>query len=390
MAKNPVHNWTKEEDQFLIQHYQNQPKEFLMQYIPTVSWVALRNHARKYLGLSRQDRSDHKFWTSEEEDELLAKLKIMSAQETAEYFGVSYDKIIDKVHKMGYSVKEIQGWNWTNEEEIILKQHYEYAPREYLLDLLPKRNWNLITQHAKKHLGLTRYAKDRVYFNYRFFDEWTERSAYIFGFLLADGYVHLTNNSGTINVKVDIRDIDIVYKIAAALSFRGQISQTVRYDNRAQSHSHEVGISLYNRYCTMSLQNKDFTMEDKSHLAHFPSKVPQCYMKHLIRGLIDGDGWVSTKQIHEYNTIIVGLCGTYDVVKTVKDLIPIDISDICISQIKHSPKCFRWNVQGERAFRICEWLYEGADIYLDRKMNEYQAAKEKYAPSLEQSSEDTQ
>lgn len=47
---------------------------------------------------------------------------------------------------------------WTQKEIEILKEHYTYASKEELLELLPKRSWHAIQNKALK-LGLKRRTK---------------------------------------------------------------------------------------------------------------------------------------------------------------------------------------------------------------------------------------
>ena len=391
--KNPEHVWTQEEDNLLTQYYQEWSKESLLAAIPGVSWIALRNHATHKLKLSRQDRTHRKVWSSSEEDQIVSMLKTMSVQKVADYFNVSYDKMEDKIHKMGYKAKDLRSESWTQEEDDILQEHFSYAPISYLKEKLPNRKWNSILQRGRKTFKMDRIAQDKTYLEYRVFDIWNEQTAYIFGFILADGYIKSKDygsDSNILQISVHSRDVDIIYKIAAVLKYRGTISHIVSHGDgiKRKNDTPESSISCSNRWLINQLATKGMTMLDKSNTAVFPASVPQQYIRHLIRGIIDGDGWTSAKQIHDYDTFIVGVCGTYDVVSKIKENLPIDCSDIAIYQMTKT--CFRWNIQGERAFKIAEWLYKDATIYLDRKYNEYCQAKQKYSPSQRRLCEDTQ
>lgn len=393
MNKNPVHEWTKTEDQFLLENYVKATKEFLMQGVPGVSWIALRNHAVKHLGLTRQDRTDRKVWTKEEELELLKKLKQMSVVEAAAYFNVTYDKIIDKVHKMGYKVKDIAGISWTKEEEDILKEHYKSAPKQYILNLIQNHNWNLISQHAKKCLGLTREATDITALDYKAFDCWNEHVAYFLGMIMADGYVSLIKDGGYTNVlslEVSTKDIDIIHKLAAMLHFEGNIQYRTMNVNKDFNNTRTACISIHNKYLVEQIIKKGIPARRKSYVATYPDTIPESMHRHFIRGLIDGDGWVTYKKLsrRSFSAITLGLCGTYELVSSAKLHLPIDCSQNKIFQ--NSINNYSWTIQGKKAFQICEWLYKDATIFLDRKYKAYCQAKQKYAPSSEQSGEDTQ
>ena len=58
--------------------------------------------------------------------------------------------------------------------------------------LLPNRSWCSIVQRGHKALLIDRKVKDVISVNYNFFSsQWNEEIAYIIGFILADGHIHL-------------------------------------------------------------------------------------------------------------------------------------------------------------------------------------------------------
>ena len=401
MAWNIGQEWTQQEIDLLKQHYETDTKENILKLFPNRTWSSIHQYAYRNLQLSRKQFGGAysrngiatKKWNSEEEDIIYNMLSTHTVQQIADFFQVSYSQMEDKIHKMGLSRKGFSGESWTAEEDLILQKHYSFAPKSYLQEQLYNRKWNPILQRGKKVFHLERLARDTTYLEYRVFDEWNEQTAYIFGFILADGYIKSKDYGGEHNIlriSVHSRDVDIIYKIAAVLKYRGNITHFIvdRDKVRMKKDTPESSIAVHNKWLINQLAVKGMTMLDKSNTVVFPANVPNQYIRHLIRGIIDGDGWASAKQIHDHDTFIIGVCGTYDIVSKIKENLPIDCSDIAIYQMTKT--CFRWNIQGGRAFKIAEWLYKDATIYLDRKYNEYCQAKQKYAPSSEQSGEDTQ
>lgn len=319
-----------------------------------------------------------KQWSKEETEELLELAKIMTPAELAIKYSVSRQAIADKLHKQGVSSKLLLGVNWTNEEDQLLQQHFADASKAYLMNIFPSRSWSSIWQRGRKTLGIHRKTQDRVYVDHTCFDHWNEKTAYILGFILADGYIiHNPTYSNSLQIELHEKDINILEKIKKYMDYRGKIF-------RKDTRNPHVAFQCNNVHIIEQLISKGIPAKNKSYVATFPDNVPGQYVKDVCRGLIDGDGW-STFDGKQYK---LGLCGSYQVVSAVKNLFPYDCSSNSIRQ--SSEHCWNFIITGYKAWNIADWLYGTATIFLDRKYNAYINAKQKYAPSLEKSSEDTQ
>lgn len=319
-----------------------------------------------------------KQWSKEETEELISLAKIMTPTELSIKYEVTRQAIADKLRKQGVSSKMLLGVNWTQKEDQLLQQHFADASKAYLMDLFPSRTWSSIWQRGRKTLGIHRRTQDRVYVNHTCFDTWNEYTAYILGFILADGYIiHNSKYSNSLQIELHQKDIDNLEKIATYMDYRGKLL-------KKESRNPHVTLQCNNVHIIEQLIDKGIPLKDKSYVAKFPDKVPEQYLKDVCRGIIDGDGW-STFNGKQY---ILGLCGSYHVVSTVKNLFPYDCSHNSIRQ--GSEHCWNFTITGYKAWNIADWLYGDATIFLDRKYNAYISAKQKYAPSSEQSGEDTQ
>lgn len=299
-----------------------------------------------------------KYWSKEEMLFIKNHIDIMSISDFVNYFNVPKNKIIDKIHKMGLNSKKSRGILWTKEEDLLLRKHFEYAPKNYIQKLFPNRSWCSIVQRGHKTLLINRKVKDVISVDYNFFsNQWNEENAYIVGFILADGHIHLGTNN-FLQIEVHYRDKDILYKIKRILSYEGNLIK--------RTSSNSIKLQIKNKKIIEDLVKKGIPLKNKSYTAMFP-KVPSNLIKHCIRGLIDGDGYIS--QENKTKRISLGLCGTYDLCEVVKNYFPIDCSRIKI--IKGTGKSFRFKVSGEKALKVLSWLYDDANIYLDRKYNKY-------------------
>ena len=95
----------------------------------------------------------------------------------------------DKIHKMGSNRKRASGELWQKEEDEILTEHFQYASKNYLMNMFPNRSWNAILRREIKKLNLSRESQDRYYIDYNFFEDWSNDSAYIYGMIAADGHL---------------------------------------------------------------------------------------------------------------------------------------------------------------------------------------------------------
>lgn len=305
-----------------------------------------------------------KYWTREEEQFIRDNIGNMTITGFSLYFNLEKVKIVDKIHKMGLNSSKARNVWWNDTEDRILKAIYEYAPKHRIANFLPDRTWPSIVQRATKTLGLNRVSQDLLDIEYDYFSSWNPKSAYIFGFILADGHlIHTDVNALQFELKKE--DTDILYKIKEALDFEG----TVKVNRTAR-------LQINNAKILKDLIDKGMPEHDKSHTAKFPPSLPEEYYRDFIRGVIDGDGWIYIESDGRLN---LGLCGNLDLIQPIKELFPVDCSKNSIR--KDKGYCWRFNIRGKKALTICDWLYKDAQIFLDRKYNNYINYKNQFSVS---------
>lgn len=189
----------------------------------------------------------------------------------------------------------------------------------------------------------------------------TEEDAYILGFITADGYIADMRN--TVAIKLQAKDEDILRKISQYFEYDG----TIKYLTHTLTGNKLCSII----FCSAQLiQNlKQYGIERKKSLKEtFYENIPPHLMRHYIRGLIDGDGFVSQKSKK------IGLCGSQDIVsKTTKKLSEqLNLSTTPKIRQEGTTDLYRVEFSGENAVKVMKYLYEDSRIYLDRK---YELAK---------------
>lgn len=127
-------------------------------------------------------------------------------------------------------------------------------------------------------------AKYRKYeLNHNFFDTWSRAFAYILGFVTADGSV----NKYTLSIQIHKKDIDVLYYIGNHL-----------FPNKDYVLSHRNGVYVglrANSTKLVSSLNTHGIIPAKSMVVDFPS-IPNEYLGDYIRGVFDGDGWITQRR----------------------------------------------------------------------------------------------
>lgn len=189
------------------------------------------------------------------------------------------------------------------------------------------------------------------------FDTITEESAYWIGFILADGNVyHPKKRSKQLNIGLAERDWEHLEKFKKFIGSNKQL-----YYNKGG-----VFISFYSNRIVEKLAEYGIVPR-KSKIAKVPESLKN--NKHFWRGLVDGDGWVSTR---EDGSTILGLCGTPDIVLGFKRFIDTKMWYIPeIPDIKPYQKTqYHWEVKygGSYVRNLLNTLYSSCCISLERKI----------------------
>lgn len=169
------------------------------------------------------------------------------------------------------------------------------------------------------------------------FTTWDRDTAWIYGWLLTDGYTHLNSAVG---ITLQECDLDVLEKIRNILQYEGPIGQNKR------DHSYSLVISR--NELVSNLYNLGFAKEDKTHKCEIPDNLPKEFMWDLIRGAFEGDGTISV----EDNLLRLSICGaSVKFLKQIEDFLlsnGIDVSihtkqnGVLVVRTKNMPSALRW------------------------------------------------
>lgn len=190
----------------------------------------------------------------------------------------------------------------------------------------------------------------------------TEDKAYFLGLIISDGCIHNTNNKQQL-LAITLQEKD-KYILEKFLDYIGSNKQ-VTSDGRGC-----YGIQILSDIMVDDLKQYGLC-ENKSLQTIFPNNIPQSLYKHLIRGLIDGDGSISFYDRPNRNAHVkaVRFCqGNKQFIQDMIDFLhkTIYISNISIYQEKDNLWSCAWRKDSDM-IQLIDYLYDDATIYMTRK-----------------------
>jgi hypothetical protein len=210
------------------------------------------------------------------------------------------------------------------------------------------------------------------------FDTWTEQSAYIFGFWFADGSIYLEKRGKQYYKRFAICNTDeqIIKRIANIL--KGSLSLYVKKGGNCKpcyyfrKYSEQLFDFCYNITGTTQ----------KSKQSNLPN-IPASVFRHFVRGFFDGDGSIHLttyknrhkKETTELRTSFTAGNDTGDFLIKLRDAIRAYIP---IGKRKSVGKKTKKIAFGQYdSALLCEWMYDGATIFMKRKRDIWDSSDKK-------------
>lgn len=217
----------------------------------------------------------------------------------------------------------------------------------------------------------------------KFFDSIdTEHKAYWLGLMIADGFLTNSGHSqNSIGISLEVGDKYLLEEFAKDLNTDYEV-KTYTGTTYFDDVPHEVEYArlfVRSKHMFDTLSSYGFTT-DKSYHAKLPlDVVPENLIQHLIRGLHDGDGSLS-KAGGVSHTYDFKLTGTLEVVSAVQHIFGKENVQLQERHPERQNNNYSLVLCGDaQVCRICDWMYDDATIYLQRKYDRYLEVKRKYA-----------
>lgn len=117
-----------------------------------------------------------------------------------------------------------------------------------------------------------------------------EEKAYFLGFLFADGYI----SKNEVCCEIHARDIDLL------LTFKKLINSQRKISYRKRENTEMVAIKINSVKMVQDLSKYGIIPNKTKNTKHLP-QIPEPFKKDFLRGLIDGDGWITKDKSGHYH-----------------------------------------------------------------------------------------
>jgi hypothetical protein len=181
----------------------------------------------------------------------------------------------------------------------------------------------------------------------------TYDKAYFLGFLITDGNI----SGNAVRLSLSIKDKDILNIFKSKLNSSNKL-----YYRKSKP---EVIISNKSNKMVNDLALYG-VIPNKTGKEYIPS-IDTNLISHLFRGLLDGDGWISSKS-HQ-----LGFCGSKICVTQFRDFLVKTLNVYNVAVLQTQPHLWQVSWASKRdIIHICEYIYaDKKDCFLDRKYQEF-------------------
>ena len=271
----------------------------------------------------------------------------LSMKKIGENFNTNATTVFNILNRHNIEKRTNGGIYKLNEEDIIEKY------KKGISSSVIAEKYNVTIHTITNILEKNNIKRDNIYHNIELIENYWENidsydKAYFLGFMITDGNVI----GNMVRLQLSSKDQYILEKMAE----KTKNTNIVKEDKRKMSSFH--------------VKRKKW-VDDLSKYGVIPNKTSSVYlpilednmMPHLIRGLFDGDGWVS----HRGHNI--GFCGNERLVTELRDYLvnKLDVFNVKVLQTEPHLWMIQW-ASIKDIVKIGEFIYKDKkDCYLQRK-----------------------
>ena len=268
--------------------------------------------------------------------------------------------------------KNYKKYIFTDEQKDLVVSLYNKLGSSVDVGKLFNVGHNVITKILEER-GIKRTAaKKRQYkINENYFDNIdTQNKAYILGFLYADGCNF--PKKGTISMSLEERDKDILDRMRHEISSERPL-EFIDYSNKhdfGYTYKNQYRMLLFSSHMCKTLESHGM-IPNKSLNLSFP-EMKEELLPHFIRGYFDGDG--SIIQGRRDTNFTLTITSTNNFCEKLKDIVKKDVGINChvYDASNHNGITKVFTITGRTQVKaLLDWLYEDADMYLERKHHRY-------------------
>ena len=239
--------------------------------------------------------------------------------------------------------------------------------------------YNILKNNNVQPIKFQKRSFDTKYFD--IIDD--EHKAYWLGFIMADGSISHpskeTTGASRLTLNLSIKDIELLQRFKKDIQANNNIIEEY-IPNRTYSQ---------NKMCRLSFNSIEFCRSLKRYgidrcktgKETIPTdKIPQCLMKHFIRGFFDGDGCVTYNKRNDTVSPIIFFTSAN--IEFLEDLKMFLIDEIGTSRMVSVIPSGKQGGRVKHSYQISygkrddvvsfyNYIYEDATIFLERKKNKF-------------------
>ena len=276
-----------------------------------------------------------------------------------------WPRVYEGAGPSGTSMKHIR---WTFEQLEVLREQYPLTPNKILATMFQRSESNI--RQVAHHLGLRKIGHPGYVFpeharkytvDVTAFDPLTERSAYVLGFILADGCLCGPNER---TLKLSITDLDILIQMRSVLGSNHPISKEMRNSTNYPALSCKPMFNLVITHQLLADSLLKFGITPRKTFTATLPPVPDNLFSHLLRGYFDGDGYA---HYSKHNGLLIGFTSASELLLHQLSKRIADSLGLPERPLRYD-RAFRLSYGSTMALRIADAMYaDCGTLYLPRK-----------------------
>jgi hypothetical protein len=262
--------------------------------------------------------------------------------------------------KIGYRRKPKR--NWTEAEINYILMNYEHKTYHEISQALGLATTSVVYKikllGLKKGAGYWKGENLKYPVNQDFFKIWSEDSAYILGYLVADGHI-CADTRHRMKIGLNVRDEHIIDFII------DRISPSAKKTYYPKTNSVSVSISGYELIQSL----RDIGLDNKkSNVSSILDMLDPKFKNHFIRGVFDGDGCITfQKRVRGKYRSVEGCVQITNMDRDLLLSIAREVGFGVIDKCKGKRCLVFRNAKFENIKRFFDFIYNDATIFLPRK-----------------------
>lgn len=192
-----------------------------------------------------------------------------------------------------------------------------------------------------------------------------QNKAYIIGLLIADG--SRSSIGHAISISLVETDKSILEKINDELGSNRPL-KLVELSKKNPNYSNQYKLSFNSEHMCTELEKYGITPR-KDFTTKFPNMIDESLYRHVIRGILDGDGFINTTEGR------TGITGNKDLLLFIKEYIEEKLGVHCSISTPHKgKKTSDLRISGRNQCKVfLDFIYSDAEIYIERKYLKYKS-----------------